>query len=328
MKILILIRNPNNSDLYGAWVNSLNAGVSFVTEFRFDWIPPPECSLVITHDTYRPESCSAILNCVNRNVPVLILADGILEYRNSWLQAHSVESGVFNPILGHKLACIGSSQVRFLENLKGNYGKCENVGLPRLDNFKSKNLKSNIPNILICSSKTPWFSDYDKKQVLQSFLDLKEITYNFGKSNNVKFSWRISHHLASSIGVKSSFSKSLTEDLQNATAVISMPSTLMLEAMYARKPVALLDYTYSPHYVQAAWTVSSREQLLPVLYELLNPPAPKIIFQTSVLTDSLQTKESSQLRMVRLVDKMVEIGDQFRSLRKPLLFPPRILDFE
>ena len=169
---------------------------------RLIFIPLIDCSLVVTHDTYRPESCSAILNCVKRNVPVLILSDGILEYRNSWVQSHSVASGIFNPVLGHKLACIGASQVRFLESIKGNFGKCENVGLPRLDDFKIESSKSNIPSILVCSSKTPWFSYAIKLEVLQSFIDLKEIAFNYGKNNNVKFNWRISDHIASVIGVE------------------------------------------------------------------------------------------------------------------------------
>ena len=163
--IYILSRNKKNSS-YLNWVEKISCKTSFITEFGVNFIPPIDCSLVVTHDTYRPESCSAILNCVKRNVPVLILSDGILEYRNSWVQSHSVASGIFNPILGHKLACIGASQVRFLESIKGNFGKCENVGLPRLDDFKIESSKSKIPSILVCSSKTPWFSECDKKQVL------------------------------------------------------------------------------------------------------------------------------------------------------------------
>ena len=328
MKVLLLIRNPNNSNLYGDWIKNVQGDVSFVTEFGFDWIPPPECSLVITHDTYRPESCAGIDNCIKKNVPVLILSDGILEYRNSWIQKHIVDSGIFNPILGHKLACIGASQVRFLESIRGNFGKCENVGLPRLDDFKIENSKSNTPTILVCSSKTPWFSECDKKQVLQSFIDLKEIAFNYGQNHKVKFNWRISDQIASVIGVETSIRKSLKEDLQSSTAVITMPSTVMLEAMYAHKPVAILDYTLSPHYVPAGWTMSSRHQILPIINELLDPSTAKVSFQQTVLADALQTKESASARMARLVNKMVEIGDRSRSLGKPLRFPHRVLDCE
>jgi len=322
--IYILSRNKKNSS-YLNWVEKISCKTSFITEFGVNFIPPIDCSLVVTHDTYRPESCSAILNCVKRNVPVLILSDGILEYRNSWVQSHSVASGIFNPILGHKLACIGASQVRFLESIKGNFGKCENVGLPRLDDFKIESSKSKIPSILVCSSKTPWFSDDDKNQILQSFIDLKEIAFNYGQNHKVKFNWRISDHIASVIGVETSIRKSLKEDLQSSTAVISMPSTVMLEAMYTSMPVALLDYTLSPHYVQAAWTVSCKEQILSTINELFNPPIAKLFFQRTALADALQIKESASARMVRLVSKMVEISYRSRSLGKPLRFPHRII---
>ena len=325
--IYILSRNKKNSS-YLNWVEKISCKTSFITEFGVNFIPPIDCSLVVTHDTYRPESCSAILNCVKRNVPVLILSDGILEYRNSWVQSHSVASGIFNPILGHKLACIGASQVRFLESIKGNFGKCENVGLPRLDDFKIESSKSKIPSILVCSSKTPWFSDDDKNQILQSFIDLKEIAFNYGQNHKVKFNWRISDQIASLIGAETSFDRTLEEDLKNSSAVITMPSTVMLEAMYAHKPVALLDYTLSPHYVSAGWTMSSRHQILPIINELLDPSTYKVSFQQTVLADALQIKESASARMIRLVNKMVEIGDRSRSLGKPLRFPYRMLECE
>ena len=202
------------------------------------------------------------------------------------------------------------------------------MGLPRLDDFKIENSKSNIPTILVCSSKTPWFSDDDRILVLQSFQDLKDAVKIFTKEKNVKIKWRISHQIAPLIGVETSFDQPLEEDLINSSAVITMPSTVMLEAMYARKPVALLDYTLSPHYVPAAWTVSSIDQMLPIINELLDPPVAKVSFQQTVLADALQIKESASAKMVRLVNKMVEIGDRSRSLGKPLIFPHRILDCE
>jgi len=325
--IYILSRNKKNSS-YLNWVNEISCKTTFITEFGINWFPPSDCSLVITHDAYRPEPCEIVKKCVSQDIPVLILSDGILEYRNSWIQKQRVDSGIFNPILGHKLACIGASQVRFLESIKGNFGKCENVGLPRLDDFKIENSKSNIPTILVCSSKTPWFSDDDRILVLQSFQDLKDAVEIFTKEKNVKIKWRISHQIAPLIGVETSFDQPLEEDLINSSAVITMPSTVMLEAMYARKPVALLDYTLSPHYVPAAWTVSSIDQMLPIINELLDPPVAKVSFQQTVLADALQIKESASAKMVRLVNKMVEIGDRSRSLGKPLIFPHRILDCE
>ena len=59
---------------------------------------PNDCDLLITHDTYRKAGCTKILHFIRSKIPVLILADGILEYRNSWTQNHEVQSGIFNSI--------------------------------------------------------------------------------------------------------------------------------------------------------------------------------------------------------------------------------------
>ena len=71
-----------------------------------------------------------------------------------------------------------------------------------------------------------------------------------------------------------------------------------------------------------------KEQILPTINELLNPTTAKVSFQRAVLADALQIKEQASARMVRLVNKMVDIGDRSRSLEKPLRFPHRILDCE
>ncbi|MBT3667476.1 MAG: hypothetical protein HN548_08350 [Opitutae bacterium] len=328
MTAFILLRNPINSHLYAPWVDLIDTPYVYTHNFSNDWIPTDKCSILITHDTYRPEPCAIIERCVKNDIPVLILSDGILEYRNSWIQKHRVESGVFNPILGHKLACIGNSQIRFLKSIARNRGKCENVGLPRLDNFMVKSSLLDSSSVLICSSKTPWFSENDRNRVLQSFIDLKEAVDIFTKDHEVKFKWRISNEIARLIGVKTCFDQPLEEDLENSSAVITMPSTVMLDSMYAKRPVALLDYTLSPHYVQAAWTVSSKHQMLPIINELLDPPVAKISFQQTVLADALQTKESASGRMVRLVNEMIEIGGQARSTGQKLNFPHKILDSE
>jgi hypothetical protein len=291
-------------------------------------MPPEKCTILITHDTYRPEPCAIIERCVKNDIPVLILSDGILEYRNSWVQKHRVDSGVFNPILGHKLACIGASQIRFLELIEGNSGKCEFVGLTPMDEFKVENSLVDSPTILICSSKTPWFSEVDKEFVSKSYFDLKEVVDDFPDNHKVNFKWRICDDLADLLGVDSTFGSPLKEDLSQSGAVITMPSTVMLDSMYAKRPVALLDYTLSPHYVQAAWTIASKEAIFPTILELLDPPCAKIAFQQSILADSLQTKEPASGRMVRLVNEMIKIGGLARSTGQKLNFPHRILDSE
>lgn len=328
MKIYIFLRNISNFEYHYKWLKGFKIPFFIINEYDQKFVLPNDCNLLITHDTYREAVCTRILEFTRSQIPVLVLADGILEYRNSWIQNHEVQSGVFNPIVGHKLACIGKSQIRHLELLNGNENKCELVGLPRLDDFIIPTNPVVGKNILICSSKTPWFSEEEKKLVIDGFRSIKKISNKLIYEYGVSFTWRVTPQIADELAVESNFEQSLVRDLSSAKAVITTPSTLILESMYARKPVAVLDFTNSPHYVQSAWNISSCNQIESTISELLDPPSPKMIFQEASLRDSLQTIEKASFRMQTLVTSMIEIGKTCRAKGEELKFPPNILSIE
>ena len=173
-----------------------------VKKFEEDFVPSNSNSIVVTHDAYRGVSEILLRRLVDKQIPVLILADGILEFRNSWNQNHKSSAGVFNPVLGHKLACIGPSQCRFVETW-GNQGKCENVGLPRLDDFEIfAPPKKNPPRILICSARSPWFSSFDKKKVIRALLDLKNKSKSYERRGICNFVWRLTGELPTILKIK------------------------------------------------------------------------------------------------------------------------------
>ena len=323
--MIYLLSRSSENVCYKNWLQHLRHPFKFVNHFNSTWIPPNDCSIVVTHDTYRSDPCSIISRCVSLEIPVLILADGILEYRNSWFQKHRVDSGVFNPILGHKLACVGDSQVRFLESIEGNEGKCETVGLPRLEFLKESVFNAGSENLLICSSKTPWFTDYDKAKVIESFCDLKKLEEEIKAMFNLNFIWRITPDLSDLVEVETTLKNQLYYDLSMSKAVLTMPSTLMLEAMIMGLPVALIDYTASPHYVPAAWSISSKEQIIPIIGDLVSPAREKLAFQRSVLSDSLQIRESASQRLARLVECMIEEASRCKAANKPLAFSDKLL---
>lgn len=325
--VYLLTRNPSNP-LYNFHNTISHYPFKFITKFDSSFIPPRDSLLLITHDTYRNVSISVMKRFIKYNIPVLVIADGIIEYRNSWTQNHKVQSGVFNPIVGHKLACIGKSQIRHLELLKGNKNKCELVGLPRLDDFIIPTNPVVGKNILVCSSKTPWFSEEEREQVIYGFNSIKKISNKLSHKYGVSFTWRVTAEIADELDVESNFEKPLAKDLSLAKAVITTPSTLILESMYTQKPVAVIDFTNSPHYVQSAWNISSCNQIEPTVAEIIDPPSPKMVFQEASMRDSLQTIEKASFRMQRLVTSMIEIGKKCRAKGKELKFPPNILSIE
>jgi hypothetical protein len=117
----------------------------------------------------------------------------------------------------------------------------------------------------------------------------------------------------------------LADALQSVDAVITTPSTAMLEAMLLNKPVALLNYHNCPDYVPAAWKISAPQHIEPVIAELLEVPAAKMMYQQTVLHDSLECESKATDRLLTLVQEMMHIGQQCRESGKTLEFPFRIL---
>jgi len=127
-----------------AWYVDLRAA------FDAEWIEGPgiaigesvrdEIDLAIIRDERGgPEASVAVRELVERHVPTLHLAHGIIEWRNTWEFPNPCAGDdpyppYFQPILCHKMACFGRAQARLLEAW-GNGGKCEIVGFPRLDPY-------------------------------------------------------------------------------------------------------------------------------------------------------------------------------------------------
>ncbi len=325
-KSVVFLSRNTDQPLYNSWRNYLRHPIIEVNHFGSDWFPPVETGVVISHDVYRPQTYKLFLRLIEKNFPILILADGILEYRNSWKQDHQNRAGIFNPVLGHKLACIGPSQCRFVESW-GNQGKCENVGLPRLDDFvvpfRPADAKTKI---LISTARRPWFSDEDKNLVVQSMMDLKKISKVLEQKGVCKFVWRVTNELCEILDEESREHISVREEIGEVNAVISTPSTLLLEAMKAGRPTAIIDYTGSPAYVQSSWVINHIAQMENIIKELIDPPTPKLKFQEVILKDSLQIDEPAGPKLARLAKKMIEQGIRCEAKGIPLYFAENLLD--
>jgi len=325
-KSCVLLTRNTDGPLYSSWKNNLSFPIIEARSFDSDFIFSKYTSIVVTHDIYRDISEIVLKRIIKNQVPVLVLADGIIEFRNSWTQNHKNSTGVYSPILGHKLACIGPSQCRFVESW-GNLGKCENVGFPRFDNLEF-NFPTNPkpPKILICTAKTPWFTSAEKEKIVHSLSDLKDKSKFYEKIGLCNFVWRLTGELPKIFNINSRDHISIYDDINQSTAVITTPSTVILEAMLAKRPVALLDYTNSPTYVQVAWTINQSEQIESTVTELLEIRKEKMNFQNVSLNDSLQLKQSANERMVELIEKMVFYSENCKVNGRDLKLPHKILD--
>jgi hypothetical protein len=270
-------------------------------------------------------------------VPILILADGILEYRNLYEHPELADGSIFQPIIGHKLACIGRGQSRIIESW-GNVGKCEVVGLPRLDSLGQQAflpIQDHGPfRLLIATANTPAFNDRQRQAVTESLehirLRLEANPRIHGRELQVR--WRLTDGLNEELGLPADDggspqgSQSIVSAIENADAVITTPSTLYLESVLLGRPTAILDFHNTPHFVPAAWMINAPKHLNVILNELANPPAAKLLFQNTVLHDQLELREAASDRMIELIEAMVQSGAESRQAGRPVALPPRILN--
>ena len=252
---IIALTHDAHHPLFTSWLPESPFPVEYVTEAGIDYAFPAETVLVVAVDTYHEPRVSLLRKAVEQDIPTLILADGILEYRNTWEHPQLVPGAIFQPVLGHKIACLGRSQARILESW-GNLGKCEIVGAPRFDNYaglKRRQRHSGEPfRVLVMTALTPYFTDEQHEHVRQSLLDLKNFFAGTRTIDDVKIEpiWRVTKGLDVEIGVDPAITdltgRQLADVLQSVDAVITTPSTSMLEAMLLGLPVAVLDYCNCP----------------------------------------------------------------------------------
>ena len=305
------------------------------------WELPADAGIVVTHMHYRHEEIAKLRQIHQRStVPVLVLADGILEYRNTWEHPDLPDASIFQPLCGHKLACIGRGQVRVVESW-GNVGKCEFVGLPRLDSVADQNVppvRTEGPfRLLIATANTPSFNDEQRETVIQSLTHIQERLEKNPKVNgrDCKVTWRLTDGLEKAIGLPQNQipsdawdapeRKPLSRVIDEVDAVITTPSTLYLESVMKKRPTAILDFHNRPHYVPAAWTINAPIHFNWTLRELADPPPHKMLFQEATLHDQLECEGAATDRLIQLIETMVEAGTAARAENSPIKLPHRII---
>lgn len=336
--VYILCPFANKSGLYNSWLDALPLPYTIVEDFIVDWHPPDDASIILTHMHYRWEDLSALRRLLtdHQEIPVLVLADGVLEYRNTWQHPGLAAGSMFQPLLGHKVACIGRGQARVLESW-GNVGKCEVVGLPRFDALASEKPKppatSEKFRLLIATAQTPAFDDQQRATVLQSLKDLQHwFTANSTIGGAaVETIWRLTDGLDEELGftprdpVTEGKLPPMLDVMDNVDAVITTPSTVYLESVLKGRPTAILDYHNAPAYIPPAWTISAPSHIGPVVHELADPPKPKLLFQDTTLHDHLECRSPAAERMVDLILTMIQCGKTAAEDNRPIEYPHRII---
>lgn len=282
----------------------------------------------------------AVTELKSRQVATLYMIDGILEWRNAWVNQQDEVACPYTmrPALSHKVACIGHSQQRILDSW-GNAAKTEVVGIPRfqklIEQYQNWAPRTVLENqtpirILVTTAKTPGFTPEQIETTRNSLFDLKNWFSNNPQIHNrpVDITWRLTGGLDQDIDVTNQLGDltglELHQQLEKVDAVITTPSTMMLEAMIAQLPVAILDYHNCPHYVNAGWDIGAKEHIDVVIREMLARPESRMHYQQDHLRDALFL-ENPVDRFSELAESMLETARKQILEQQELNFPQAIL---
>jgi hypothetical protein len=264
-------------------------------------------------------------------IPSLAMQDGILEWRCQYENPLFGSGGgapQHQPVLADKIACIGHGSARHIASW-GNSAKVEVTGMPRLDYLlplEPLPRRHTGSRILVMTAKKPGFTEAQTRVTVRSLLDLKNYLASFP---GIDVAWRLTKNLSTELGVENQLrslgGEDLTHQLSQVDAVITTPSTAMLEAMLVGRPVACLDYHNTPRFVSTAWTISSPEHIGGVVAEILDPPAAKVAFQGECLQDSLLCAGPASTHVAELVFKMVAQAKASKRRRQRLRLPVRMV---
>ncbi|HEX6534330.1 MAG TPA: hypothetical protein VF041_07025 [Gemmatimonadaceae bacterium] len=242
-------------------------------------------------------------------IPSLVLQDGILEWRCQYENPLFGAGGgapQHQPVLADRIACIGEQSARQIAAW-GNAGRVEVTGMPRLDHLLRRAPRPPArPGrvVLVMTAKNAGFTGAQREVTLRSLRDVRE---HLATRPGIEVLWRVSGEMAWRLGVENlmreTSSVELADVVERADAVITTPSTAMLEAMRLGRPVAALDYHNVPRFVATAWTISAPEQIAPVVASLLAPDAPRMAFQEDTLADALMGGPAAP-RVAALIERM------------------------
>ena len=324
---------------------------------RFDVriLPPEEIAvaakpgdLAIFYTEHFDAFREASLQLKAKNVATLYMVDGILEWRNAWENSPDEVACPYTmrPALSNKIACIGASQARTLAAW-GNADKVEVVGIPRLDHLpveQTENVAAqSTPDqvdaasadapfrLLVMTAKTPAFTVEQLETVRQSLRDL--IAWQQANSTianrKIEFTWRLTRGLAEELSVDNQLDNlaggDLHDQLKQVDAVITTPSTALLEAMRMGLPVAQLDYHNRPHYVQTGWDIAAADHIGVAIKQMADREPVRMLFQRQQLADSLYSEGNATERLAALIDLMLEFSKKQITAGQPLNFPANML---
>lgn len=263
-------------------------------------------------------------------IPTLNIQDGIPEYRDIWENPHYSYGGkYFNRqfMVADKIACHGYLQAA-LFSAWGMGEKVEIVGAPWFEKYKNFHKSTDTDKyLLVMTANKPAFTQEHYDKLKESLIDL----HNYILTSDWKPIWRCRGKIVDDLDFlkKEQIFKNLSlyDILKISKAAISTPSTTIVEAMLCGVPVAKLDYTNSPSFINTAWNITSRDQIATVLEELQQPSPQKLNFQETVCDWLIDNSFNYSNKLLQLIEKMIFWAERASKTDNTLKFPVNLLEF-
>ena len=316
-----------------------------IDSIKFEIVPPDQVTkvakrgdLAIFYSEHFDRFRHAIEQLQQSGVATLYMIDGILEWRNAWVNRPDEPACPFTmrPVLCDKVACIGASQARTLRSW-GNVGKVEIVGIPRLEKLRAMKPRQRRYDdkfcLMVATAKCPSYTDADHDNLRRCLTDIRDYCNH---STGITVVWRLTADWDKRLGIENHLSCvkgiELAEQLTQVDAVVTTPSTTALESMLLGIPTAVVDYNNCPSYCNFAWKITAANQVENQINDMKSPPHEKLQFQQMMLQDSLYLGSSAVDRMRELIQKMLDprVWSPESNCATPLLPPPKAcgIDFD
>ena len=323
---IAIIGESDSTDHFAGVRESLQARGVDASQLRLDdvmgRIIPPKTRVVAVADTQSFRVLSVLRQARRAGACTVLLMDGITEYRNTF-ENPNVRPEFLRPEPVDIIACAGDVDRHRLEEL-GNVAIA--TGLPRLDALGAMP-RPDQPRIMVATAKHPTFNETQREQLIRALILLRDRLTALG----VDVIWRLTDGLAEVLDVHQDTAP-LHESLARASAVLTTPSTLLVEAMLADRPTGLLFPFDAPCWPQAAWMLDAESPQNPgiidqTIQNLLHPDQDALSQQSQILKRMHQSKQPA---CDAVADLLIDMADNPRqrdvdlSLLDPTRLPARV----
>lgn len=235
-----------------------------INEWELDELDHARVGLIAIKDCESPLSLAALRWARARNVPTLLMMDGVVEYRNTFANPDAPPQ-FLRPAPVDAIACAGETDRAKLWSW-GNVAIA--TGLPRIAAAFPRPLPlPRQPNLLIATARRPAFDAAEHQRLLDALRAVRAAASLTCWNNRIL--WRLTAGLDDELGVTND-TRPLRDSLADCSAVFTTPSTLLLEAMAARRPAAILHPHDGPLWQEAIDTFRGRDSTDDNLTQFLN----------------------------------------------------------